>query len=74
MPRSSYSGCKLLHSYLTCSLKSESYEPVCFKVFLEKSMEHLLSYKEVKKKQGNEHWWQEIYFDLDVYMAQPIFI
>jgi hypothetical protein len=36
----------------------------------EKSMEHLLSYKEVLKQQGNRHWCQELYFDLDVYMSQ----
>ena len=55
MPRSSYSGCYLLHSYLTCSVESESYEPICFKGFVEKGMEHLLSYKEVLKKQGSRH-------------------
>jgi len=49
-PHSSYSGCYLLHSYLICSLECESYEPVCFKAFGERSMEHLLSYREVKKR------------------------
>jgi len=53
MPHSSYSGCYLLHSYVTCSLENESYEPTWFKAIEEKGMEHLLSYKEVLKQQGN---------------------
>jgi hypothetical protein len=39
MSHSSYSGGYLLHSYLTCSVESESYEPICFKAFVEKGME-----------------------------------
>lgn len=50
----SYTGCYVLHSYLTCSLESESYEPICFKVFGEKSKEHL-SYKDIFKKHVNKH-------------------
>ena len=69
MPHSSYSGCYLLHSYVTCSLENESYEPTWFKAIEEKGMEHLLSYKEVLKQQGNRRWCQELYFDLDIYMA-----
>jgi hypothetical protein len=52
MPHSSYSGFCLLHSYVICSLESE----FCMLQSLgEKSMEHLLSYKEALKKQGNRH-------------------
>jgi len=40
---------------LTCSLENVSVEPIGFKVIEEKSMEHLLSYKEVLKKQGTGH-------------------
>ena len=50
MPLSSYGGCYLLHSYLTCSLQSEPYAPICFKATGEKSLEYLLLYKVVFKK------------------------
>jgi hypothetical protein len=37
-----------------CSLEIESFEPVCFKAFVEKSMEHLPPYKEVFKKKATD--------------------
>jgi len=70
MPCSSYNGCYLLHSYLTCLLESESYDPVHFKAFVVKGMEKILPYKDViKKTKLTDTDAKNLIFDLDVYMA-----